>query len=114
VRIADFGLACFYEEGVPLYQKCGTPGYVAPEMLRELGYSTKADIFSLGVIMFNLLTGKNVFKGTVKEEILRNNKWCFLSHLNGELSHVSKYACDLIHLMLIDKPKKRPSAREAL
>ena len=34
VRIADFGLACFTYKDQALYQKCGTPGYVAPEILR--------------------------------------------------------------------------------
>jgi len=37
-----------------LYKRSGTPGYVAPEILKDKEYTTKADIFSLGVIMYLL------------------------------------------------------------
>lgn len=64
IRIADFGLSTFIEdENKLLFLKCGTPGYAAPEMLREQGYSYKCDMFSLGVVFFNLLTGKHLFNG---------------------------------------------------
>jgi serine/threonine protein kinase len=43
--------------------KCGTPGYVAPEILKNEGYTSKCDIFSLGSLMFNLLTGFFLFSG---------------------------------------------------
>jgi serine/threonine protein kinase len=50
-------------DGTKLTRKCGSPGYTAPEMLKEEGYTTKADIFSLGSIFFNLLTGEPLFNG---------------------------------------------------
>ena len=43
---------------------CGTPSYIAPEMLRGEPYDYRADIFSIGSIMFNLLTGKYLFPGS--------------------------------------------------
>jgi|LauGreDrversion4_2_1035121.scaffolds.fasta_scaffold50290_2 serine/threonine protein kinase len=49
--------------GSQLYLKCGTPGYVAPEILRSEGYNANCDIFSLGSLMFNLLTGFYLFSG---------------------------------------------------
>jgi serine/threonine protein kinase len=69
VKIADFGMATFinvphtYNEGAGsrLYLKCGTPGYVAPEILRSEGYDEKCDIFSMGSLLFNLLTGFYLF-----------------------------------------------------
>lgn len=70
VRVADFGLACFNPKDEKLTQKCGSPGYVAPEMLRGYGYSYKADIFSLGSVFFNLLTGRYLFSGATPEECL--------------------------------------------
>lgn len=54
VRIADFGLAQVVREGEILTRKCGTPTYIAPEMLASDFYDFKVDIFSLGSIMFNL------------------------------------------------------------
>jgi serine/threonine protein kinase len=54
----------FTERDQYLTHKCGTPGYVAPEMfISEEGYSYKADIFSLGALFFNLLTGRYLFSG---------------------------------------------------
>ena len=64
IRIADFGFAVFTQNDQPLTHKCGTPGYVAPEMFKsEKGYSYKADVFSLGAVFFNLLTGRYMFSG---------------------------------------------------
>lgn len=63
VKIADFGMATFaspHSNGY-LYIKCGTPGYVAPEILRSEGYTDKCDIFSSGAVLFNLLTGLYLF-----------------------------------------------------
>ena len=62
--IADFGLAGFLtEENPKLYERCGSPGYVAPELLADYGYNCSADIFSVGVIMYVMLTGRLVFRG---------------------------------------------------
>jgi serine/threonine protein kinase len=62
--IGDFGLAQFIETK-PIYQKCGTPGFVAPEVLNYSSgdpfYNEKCDIFSAGVIFYLLLTGKSIF-----------------------------------------------------
>jgi serine/threonine protein kinase len=61
IRIADFGLAKKLLPNEISYHKCGTPTYIAPELLRGQGASLESDIFSLGSIMFNLLTGKYLF-----------------------------------------------------
>lgn len=65
VKIADFGLACFAPSNPKekLYEKCGTPCYAAPEILRGEGYTMKCDIFSLGSLCFNLITGRYLFPG---------------------------------------------------
>jgi serine/threonine protein kinase len=70
VRIADFGLSVFTPKNEMLKQKCGTPGYVAPEVFTGRGYSYKADIFSLGSVFFNLLTGCFLFSGNTPELLL--------------------------------------------
>ena len=50
-------------------------------MLRDEGYGTKADIFSLGSIFFNMLSGRFLFGGSGAEEILFKNQQCNLNHL---------------------------------
>ena len=68
IKIADFGLATFgpYNPRERLYDKCGTPCYTAPEVLRGQGYTLKCDMFSLGSIMFNMITGRYLFPGINK------------------------------------------------
>jgi calcium-dependent protein kinase len=52
IKIADFGLASYIKKGEALSLRCGSPGYVAPEILGDKGYHCKADIFSAGVILY--------------------------------------------------------------
>lgn len=55
LKLGDFGLA--EETREPLFTVCGTPTYVAPEILLETGYGLKVDIWAMGVILFILLCG---------------------------------------------------------
>ena len=63
VRISDYGFGKVCSEDEPNTSMCGTPTYIAPEMLRGEAYDYKVDIFSIGSIMFNLLTGMYLFSG---------------------------------------------------
>ena len=60
VVISDLGVAKNFipsQEQPFLFHQCGTPSFIAPEILRGEGYTTKADIFSVGCLFFNILTG---------------------------------------------------------
>lgn len=74
VCLADLGMACTIDNFEALKQKCGTPGFVAPEILNGGQASTKSDVFSLGSIFYSLLTSMMVFKGRNANEILSRNK----------------------------------------
>ena len=64
IQIADFGLACVLKSpDEKLNLACGSPGYVAPEILNDKGYSVPSDVFSAGVIFYVMLTGRPVFSG---------------------------------------------------
>ena len=76
------GLAVFISDDELLYEKCGSPGCIAPEILRAKGYSYKADIFSLGAIFFGLLTGRFLFTGDEIDQILLNNAKCLLDKID--------------------------------
>ncbi len=53
IKIADFGLATFTNQEF-LFKRCGTPGYVAPEVLADQKYDYKVDVFSAGVLLYIL------------------------------------------------------------
>lgn len=54
VVLVDFGFATRVEDYKKLFTRCGTPGYVAPEVLNDFPYNTKADVFSAGIIFYIL------------------------------------------------------------
>ncbi len=62
VKVADFGFARIKEENVTM-TRCGTPCWTAPEVIRGEKYSEKADVFSFGVIMWEVLTRKQPYAG---------------------------------------------------
>ena len=51
LKIADFGLSTKYTD-IDFFRRCGTPGYVAPEVIANKNYSFPADVFSAGVVFF--------------------------------------------------------------
>jgi len=62
VKVADFGFARIKEENATM-TRCGTPCWTAPEVIRGEKYSEKADVFSFGIIMWEVLTRKQPFAG---------------------------------------------------
>ena len=55
VKIADFGLSKIISKQVMMQTACGTPGYVAPEVLSATGYEKEVDMWSIGVRLFLFL-----------------------------------------------------------
>jgi len=114
IKIIDFGLAKQSTEMMAM--PCGTPGYVAPEILKRRKYHKEVDIWSLGVITYILLCGfppfhddGNNLKNLYKQ--IRAGKYSFPDKY---WSAVSKEAKDLIRKMLVVKPKNRITAAKIL
>ncbi|XP_055386691.1 cGMP-dependent protein kinase, isozyme 2 forms cD4/T1/T3A/T3B isoform X2 [Condylostylus longicornis] len=64
VKLVDFGFAKKLQNGRKTWTFCGTPEYVAPEVILNRGHDISADYWSLGVLMFELLTGTPPFTGS--------------------------------------------------
>ncbi|XP_050302921.1 cGMP-dependent protein kinase, isozyme 2 forms cD4/T1/T3A/T3B isoform X3 [Anthonomus grandis grandis] len=64
VKLVDFGFAKKLQAGRKTWTFCGTPEYVAPEVILNKGHDISADYWSLGVLMFELLTGTPPFNGS--------------------------------------------------
>jgi polo-like kinase 1 len=63
LKIGDFGLACQVAfEGERKRTLCGTPNYIAPEVLGQRGHSYEVDVWSVGVILYTMLVGKPPFE----------------------------------------------------
>lgn len=63
VSLIDFGLALKLQMHTERLNRCGTPGYIAPEVLNFCEYSEKADMFGVGCILYYLISGQHLFAG---------------------------------------------------
>ncbi|CDW87583.1 serine threonine protein kinase [Stylonychia lemnae] len=114
IRLADFGLAKQLQPNEFIYHKCGTPTYIAPEILRDKGYSVKADIFSLGSVMFNLVSGQYLFPHNQQYNLLLANKECDIRHVPSQIKQISAEGQDLLMKLIEPNPAKRLDAKQAL
>uniref|UniRef100_A0A4W6DXM6 Serine/threonine-protein kinase DCLK2 n=1 Tax=Lates calcarifer TaxID=8187 RepID=A0A4W6DXM6_LATCA len=84
LKLGDFGLATVVNG--PLYTVCGTPTYVAPEIVAETGYGLKVDIWAAGVITYILLCGFPPFRGSGEDQ-----EALFEQILKGQLDFPAPY-----------------------
>lgn len=93
----------------------GTSYYIAPDVLAKKGYNERCDVWSLGVILFILLTGKPPFDGDGDEEITDQVKIGNISYADPVWDNISSDAKDLLkNKMLQYNIKLRESARQCL
>ena len=108
VKIMDFGLALrekmrFTDPGVYI----GTPGYTAPEVISNGKYSIKSDVFSFGVVMYEMMTGKNPFEGGTTFETINNILYRSPKPLSKKYN-IPPAISDFVLSMLSKNPERRP------
>ncbi|XP_055518697.1 death-associated protein kinase 2-like isoform X2 [Leucoraja erinacea] len=114
IKLIDFGLAHKIEDGVEFKNIFGTPEFVAPEIVNYEPLGLPADMWSIGVITYILLSGASPFLGETKQETLAN-----ISAMNYEFdeeffSHTSELAMDFIKNLLVKDTRKRLNIKAAL
>lgn len=114
IKIADFGFAKKVTSSKCLLTQCGTPGYVAPEILHGVPYGVKADMWSLGVITYILLGGYPPFIEQNQRELFKKIKRGQYEFHVEYWGQISKEAKDLIAGLLTVDPDRRMSAEKAL
>jgi len=114
IKIADFGFAKKVTSDECLLTQCGTPGYVAPEILEGNPYGTKCDDWSMGVIAYIILGGYPPFIEQNQRELFKKiRKGSFEFH-EEYWSQISSEAKDMIASLLTVDPKKRLTCVEAI
>lgn len=114
VKVADFGFAAIAENDHCLSAQCGTPGYVAPEILLGDLYGRPADMWSIGVITYILLGGYPPFYDDNQKMLFRKIKSGDYKFDEAYWKGVSTEAQDLISNLLVVNPDKRFNVDQAL
>lgn len=114
VKVSDFGLAKFMITKECLFTACGTPNYVAPEVIVGHGYETKVDCWSLGVILYVMLCGFPPFYHEDNDELFKQIKEGILDFPSPYWDTISDSAKDLIKSLINIDPTKRLSSSEIL
>lgn len=109
IKICDFGVSKVVKKGMKMTEQCGTPAYIAPEILRDKGYEGFAvDIWSAGVALFAMLYGTVPFKANNMHELhkmIMKGKYTLKED-------VSKEGRDMMRRMLECDPQKRISIED--
>lgn len=114
IMICDFGFASRVLKKQSLTNRCGTPSYVAPEVLKNAPYDQMVDMWSIGVILFVLLCGYPPFADENQTELFRKIRMGEWKFRGEEWEQVSDEAKDLIRGLLVPNPVQRLSAEQAL
>lgn len=110
LKIADFGLAARVADEPPRQAVCGTPNYLAPEVLRMEGHGFAADVWAMGCIMYALLVGRPPFEtSTLAETYQRILRGAYTLPVG-----LSDAARNLLVSLLQSEPQDRPSLSEVL
>mmetsp|Transcript_10748 Transcript_10748/g.21003 ORF Transcript_10748/g.21003 Transcript_10748/m.21003 type:complete len:483 (+) Transcript_10748:135-1583(+) len=108
-KLCDFGWSNFFTEEIR-QTMCGTPEYLAPEMIRKAGHDTRLDLWNLGVLLYELLAGVAPFKGRNKDEL-------YATILRNKIEFPKSFplsAKDLVKRLLKSNPEERISIPELL
>lgn len=112
LKLSDFGLSGIMKQDSMLYTCAGTPGFMAPEVIKKTGYGTQCDMWGIGVLTYLLLSGQMPFNNPVPFKM-------YNSILNAEFeftesfSEISEEAKDFITKCIIVDPKKRMTPHQA-
>lgn len=113
LKIADFGLSRMLNPNDLAETVCGSPFYMAPEILQFKNYDDKVDMWSLGAILFELLNGYPPFRGRTNVQVLQNIKASLpLPFSEPILPQLHPGCVDLCARLLSIDPEKRISFKE--
>jgi serine/threonine protein kinase len=111
IKLCDFGVSKIIPQGQLINDSCGTPAFIAPEILMEKDYNPYAtDVWSSGVVLYAMVTGFFPFRG-INETQLHEN---ILTGIYPKPNNISEELLDLLTKILNTNPTKRISIDEIL
>jgi len=113
-RITDFGLAALAEDLVMRREVSGTPAYMAPEQLEGREVNQKTDLYALGLILYEMFTGKRLFPGEKLGDIISQRKATNSQSLARETSALDPSIRRVIVRCLEEDPSNRPPSIHAM
>ncbi|KAH6820177.1 Protein kinase superfamily protein [Perilla frutescens var. hirtella] len=112
LKIADFGFARSLQPRGLAETLCGSPLYMAPEIMQLQRYDAKADLWSVGTILFQLVTGKTPFTGSNQIQLLQNIIKATELQFPPEAKDLSPHCVDLCKKLLRRSPVERLTFEE--
>lgn len=114
IVLVDFGFATYEKDYNKLFTRCGTPGFVAPEILQDKNYDKKVDVYSIGIIFYLLLSGDIPFDSESYRDMVFLNTQGKIDYSILFKMKVPDKILFLIKKMLEIYPEDRFSAVECL
>ena len=115
IKLTDFGWANYINfENEQRSTFCGTPLYLAPEMIEKNGHGKEVDIWCLGVLLFELLAGVPPFSGKTKVDLIKNILKIHILWPKFPKKEIDNDAKDLIYKILKIDPKQRITLEEMI
>jgi len=115
VKITDFGLSKLSTPTELTFDCCGTPAYVAPEVLLKSGYRSQVDVWACGVILYSMVAKQLPFQSNDRKQTFKQIKEKNPDFSASAFTEVVSPTCiDLISKMLHKDPKLRISVADAL
>ncbi len=114
VLICDFGLAAVASELQPADFRQGTPAYMAPEQLKGTDVTTASDIYSLGLVLYELFTGKRAYSATSINDLLQLQESQSLTSMTSLANDIDPAVENTIRQCLSPDPAHRPPSALAV